>query len=148
MKIIRDTREKHGWDFPDYEVADAALKIGDYSIETLENFFVIERKGSISELAGNIVEDRFVRELQKMKDIQYKFLLFEFSMHDLLYYPQTADIPQKYKDKIKLDGNFILRRISEYQFDYDVNILFCDNRQNAQKVAISLFKRAYERAAT
>ena len=57
--VIRDTREKegHGWWYEEdaYCIGTEATKldVGDYSIKDKEHILCIERKESISELAGN-----------------------------------------------------------------------------------------------
>ena len=48
--IIRDTREKNGWNFDFYEsceaIIDQGLKTGDYTAQGLEEHLVIERKAT------------------------------------------------------------------------------------------------------
>ena len=63
--VIRDTREKegHGWWFDENAYCigteKTKLDIGDYSIKDKEHILCIERKESVSELAGNCGEKRF-----------------------------------------------------------------------------------------
>ena len=79
--IIVDTREQCPiiWKEND-NIAGTIVKkldVGDYSILGLETVISIERKGSCSEFAKNILESRFFRELQKLNDnYKYAFLLF------------------------------------------------------------------------
>ena len=58
MKVIRDTREKQGWDFIFYDnidIVDQKLDCGDYTTESLKDIVVIERKASATEIANNLV---------------------------------------------------------------------------------------------
>ena len=75
MKIIRDTREKIGWEFPfydDVEIESKKIDSGDYTTELLQNKIVIERKASTSEIANNLgrktAKARFYRECDRMED--------------------------------------------------------------------------------
>ena len=98
MVILHDTKEKNSQHIIDYfdkkgiKHNSKALKTGDYSfmIETCpelgfirDSYFtdtiVIERKNSIDELAGNIKEkdERFFKELNRMINIPYCYLLVE-----------------------------------------------------------------------
>ena len=89
--VIRDTREKNGWYFKETEYCQGMLEqkldTGDYSIVGLEDILCIERKGCVSELANNIVDKRFDRELERMEGFKYKFLILEFSLTDLMNFP-------------------------------------------------------------
>ena len=86
--VIKDTRERDGWYFKESNycqgMVDKKLDTGDYSVEGLEDVLCIERKGSVSELANNIVDKRFDRELERMRDFKYKFLILEFSINDIM----------------------------------------------------------------
>ena len=106
-KVIRDTREQNGWTFMSSKACEGtlsgALKTGDYSIEGYEELLTIERKGSIAELANNLVEDRFERELERMESFKYAFMILEFSMDDLIKYPKGSGIPSYKIKSVKLN---------------------------------------------
>ena len=84
--VIRDTREhkNKGWYFKESEfcqgMVEKKLDTGDYSIEGLEDVLCIERKASVSEIAANLVDKRFDRELDRMESFKYRFLILEFSL--------------------------------------------------------------------
>lgn len=93
--IVSDTREKKEcrWTFEEFDdkefcgVDIKKLDIGDYSIAGLEDVFVIERKKSVSEVINNIAakdQHRFKRELEKLKDLKYAYIICEFTINDLL----------------------------------------------------------------
>ena len=93
FKIIIDTREKQidhiikAFEKNDVKYERRALAIGDYIVESLEGYvpnIVIERKASIDELVGNLLDtatkdengnNRFIRELLRAKRANKKFIL-------------------------------------------------------------------------
>lgn len=98
LVILHDSREQSSSHILDYfdEQGIAhekkALKTGDYSFKitaceelgiTQDMYFTdelcIERKNSVSEIAGNFCEkdDRFLKELNRMINIQHCYLLIE-----------------------------------------------------------------------
>ena len=92
-KIIIDTREKNiehivkAFEKNNIKYERRALAIGDYIVEGLGGYVpnvVIERKASIDELAGNLLDtatkdengnNRFIRELIRAKKATKKFIL-------------------------------------------------------------------------
>jgi len=111
-KVIRDTREQNGWTFMAGKACEGTisgtLKTGDYSIEGYQDILTLERKGSIAELATNLVEDRFERELERMESFKYAFMILEFSMDDLIKYPKGSGIPSYQMKSVKLNPFFYL----------------------------------------
>lgn len=92
-KVIVDTREKNiehiikAFEKNNIKYERRALPIGDYIVESLEGYvpnIVIERKASIDELVGNLLDtstkdengnNRFIRELIRAKRANKKFIL-------------------------------------------------------------------------
>ena len=118
------------------------LDTGDYSLRGYEELLAIERKGKISEFARNIVENRFERELERLEDFDYPFMLLEFDMKDVLDYPRSSKLPNSKRRLTKVTGGFILKRIIEFQIRYKTKILLCG--EEGWKVALSIFKRVVE----
>ena len=90
MEIVIDTREQENQHILDYldchkiPSVTRKLNVGDYSAQldgnTIEDEIVIERKGSLTELAGNVSNDRqrFEAEFLRAKANNIKvFLLIE-----------------------------------------------------------------------
>ncbi len=83
LVIIADTKEKKPlWregGHRGFRVKYKSLKTGDYTIEGLETLVTIERKASVHEIYGNFTNDRdrFMREIERMKDIRYRFIMIE-----------------------------------------------------------------------
>jgi len=142
--IIIDTREQKAWEFPRHSTANIKLDTGDYSLAGFQDRLCIERKRSVSEIASNITEKRFVDELERMKEFKYKFMIFEFSLTDVLRYPEGSEIPRHKWKYIKISPNFILKKLSEYMINYNINIIFGDTPKNAEKIAMAIMRRVYE----
>ena len=149
--VIKDTRERDGWYFKESNycqgMVDKKLDTGDYSVEGLEDVLCIERKGSVSELANNIVDKRFDRELERMRDFKYKFLILEFGIKDIMSFPPGSDIPKPKWSKIRIKGNFILKKLAEYQTEYNIHVLPCGDKTSAWHMTSSIMKRVVEREA-
>lgn len=143
--IIIDTREQIPWEFGFHETAKRKLDTGDYSIEGFENILAIERKKSVSEIATNLSESRFKDVLQRLSQIKHPYMIFEFSLDDVYNFPVGSDIPKRMWDKLKISGNYIIKRLIEIQLEYNIQVVFCDDPSNAERFSVSLMKRIYER---
>ena len=94
--VIKDTREQDGYTFEAFTGRYTSCKgmivekldTGDYSLEGLEDRLCIERKGRISELAINLGKDkaRFMREIERMKEFEFRFLVLEFGYKNPLIF--------------------------------------------------------------
>lgn len=150
--IIRDTREQTPWEFHyEHTVAEeiGTLKTGDYAVKGMEDKLVIERKGCIEEFAGNLGRDyaRFARELARMSSYQHAFIICEFPLKDLIEYPYHRP-NEKLQKESRITGKYLLKVIMEIQLKYNVNIIFAGSKYFANKAALSLMKRTYERYRT
>lgn len=145
--IIRDTREQKGWDFikraPVKEVIDQALPTGDYSLQGCENKFVIERKRNMAELSANLVDDRFYRELERMRSFEMAYILCEFPLDDVMTFPKNSGVPYSKMRFCKLRPPFLLSRIQDIELEYGVKIHF--GGSSAKYYASGLFKKAAKR---
>lgn len=148
--IIRDTREKdgHGWNFRASKYCDGqelqALKTGDYSIAGFEDKFCIERKGSVAEVAKNISEDRFWREVERMEAMPYRFIIFEFPMSDIVNFPNVSAIPRNRRKYIKISGNYLLSKILDLQIKHNIVCIFLDDKYHSQRVALAIIKKVHQ----
>lgn len=143
--IIVDTREQIPWEFGYHDTAKRKLDTGDYSIQGYENILAIERKRSVSELSTNLSEKRFKDVLTRLSKIKHPYMVFEFSLDEVYQFPVGSDIPKRLWDKLKITGNYIIKRLIEIQLEYGIQIVFCDDPDNAEKFVVSLMKRIYER---
>tara|TARA_A100001201_G_scaffold6382_1_gene10537 strand:- start:2536 stop:3063 length:528 start_codon:yes stop_codon:yes gene_type:complete len=158
--VLQDTREQKGWYFGEYDkcagMEQETLKTGDYTIKGFEDMVCIERKFSVEEIANNLGKKKkaFDKEMQRMQEFAFKYIICEFSMSDLVDYPNSifsdymkqtrpAYVEAQIK-KRRITGKYLLRSLMEYQNWYGIHILFCDNKDNAFLVANSIFKRLNE----
>ncbi|NDG29765.1 hypothetical protein EB118_06685 [bacterium] len=148
--VIKDTREQNGYYFPtNFSCAgciDRKLDTGDYSIRGLEDKLCIERKGCIEELAINLGHKKhpFMREIERMKPFSHKFIILEFSLDDLLKFPEHTRIPVKQQESLKITGKYMLKCLIEFQLYENINVLFCNDKFNAFVVVCSIMKRVNE----
>lgn len=143
--IIVDTREQTPWEFGFHNTAKRKLDTGDYSMEGYESLFTIERKRSVSEIANNLSESRFKDVLERLGHIPHSFMIMEFSIDEVYQFPVGSDVPKKMWDKLRISGNYIIKCLLEAQLNYNIHVLFCDDAENAERVAVSLMKRIYEK---
>ncbi len=143
--IIVDTREQIPWEFGYHDTAKRKLDTGDYSIEGFENILAIERKKSVGELATNLSEKRFQDVLNRLSKIKHPYMVFEFSLDEVYQFPVGSEIPKKMWNKLRITGNYIVKRLVEIQLEYNIQIVFCDDADNAERFTVSLMKRIYER---
>lgn len=148
--ILRDTREKNGWDFESHNkvlaVAKWGLKTGDYTARGLEKDLVIERKASTGEIAMNLGKKRkaFEAEIERMSSFRWKYILCEFSIDDLMNFPENSGIPKKQLQYVRMNGKFMWKKLCEYQENHGVQVIFCDDRYSAQERALMIFDEVSE----
>lgn len=148
--VIRDTREhkNKGWYFKESDycqgMVEKKLDTGDYSIDGLEDVLCIERKASVSEIAANLVDKRFDRELDRMGSFKYKFLILEFSIEDIKIYPEGSEVPKSAWGSLRVKGNFIMKRLAEIQTKRDIHVIPCGDKYSAWHMAVSIMKRVNE----
>ncbi len=134
FRIIVDSREQTPYRYPRSYVR--GLPYGDYTVEYDERLYldkiVIERKSNVSELFAfsGSQRDRFVRELEKMKDVKYKYLVFEFEL---------LDIVNKQPPGL-LDPKIVYSTLCSFAIKYNIPFLFCGNRVNARAMTYKLFE--------
>lgn len=143
--IIVDTREQMPWEFGFHTTSRRKLDTGDYSIEGMEHLLCIERKRSVSEIANNITEKRFKDVLDRMNQIPHSFILLEFDLEDVYQFPIGSDIPKKLWDKMRITNKYILKYLTSIQLNYNIHIIYCGDSDNAEKMAVQLMKRVYEK---
>lgn len=152
--VVKDTREQEGYFFNEFNtckgMVERKLDTGDYSIDGLEDKICIERKGCIEELAVNLGQKKhaFLDEIERMKTFDHKFLILEFSLEDLLKFPDESRIPDKNKSSLKITGKYILKCLMEFQIYDGVQVVFCGNKHNAFLLVSSLLKRLNEKYTT
>lgn len=148
--IIRDTREKRrkGWKWGKGNgcagTVERTLQTGDYSVEGLEDFVVVERKGRTSEWAKNVTEQRFENELERLNLIPHSYILLEFTMEELARYPMGSGIPKYLLHKVRIGGKYILKRMEEMAAHYNISIVLCG--KDGKEFAFDILATAYRKA--
>lgn len=147
MKIIRDTRERHGWDFylHDVELISEKLDCGDYTTELLKDFVVIERKATATEIANNlgkkVAKARFYREFDRMKDFHKAYIVCEFPESDVYEFPRNSGMSEAKLARVRMNGNYLRKLISQIEMDYNnVEVVFCSNRDNAEEFTYDILQ--------
>lgn len=142
--IIVDTREKLPYEFENYNVEVKKLDTGDYTLKGYEHLLVIEKKRNVIELANSIAKQRFWREIDRMKNYKYKFLILDFPIDDIINYPDTAKLPFYIKRKIRIRGPFLLSRMSTIQLA-GIQIIYASHQYNSQMILEDLFKQVIKK---
>lgn len=143
--VVRDTREKvgQGWSYSSSTscagTIEKKLNTGDYSLVGYEDLLTIERKGSVTEFAQNIVQARFEKELERLTKFKYKYIILEFAIGKIMNYPQGSGLPPYLMKRARINGNFIMSKIIHYQVTYDIPIIIAD--QYGKEIASHIFKR-------
>lgn len=147
--VLRDTREQKGWHFNKSKFCEGTetttLKTGDYTLRGLEDIFVIERKGCVAEFWGNIWDDRWERELERLEEFKFPFVILEFPLSQIISFPYGSTIPRSKWGKFKNKGPVFLKKFLEFQMKYKTKFILAGNK--GQETALSLFKRAFEFAS-
>lgn len=132
MIILVDTREKKPLIPKGCIIKRRTLKSGDYSISGHTKKIIIERK-ALGDLYGTIAIRknliRFKKELERLKEVPYWFLLIEAS-------PNTITKGYKYSCA---NGFAILCLIFELVIKYNGKVLFAQNKEEAKLLMMSAF---------
>ncbi len=143
-KVLRDKQEKNNfWTFPPSDYCEGTevvhLKTGDYTVQGHESEIIIERKGRLSEFAGNVSEDRFWNELERMEAFPRAYLICEFEYKDILMWPFGCGLPPNVLKRIRVTKNFILKCITRIQMDYKTKVMLVGKQ--GQMLASLMFKK-------
>jgi len=139
--IVKDTREHdgHGFNFRASASCSGMIRekidAGDYGIKEYPDLIVIERKQSVTELCGNFGKNRkrFERELERMEDITFKYIVIED-------YWSSVKKP-KYT---KMRYAAILGSIVSIELKYGIHFIFAGNAKMAQDISRSLLIKAWK----
>lgn len=139
MKILRDSREKLGWDFifDEYlDITKASLKCGDYTSANLRDSFRVERKASTAELYNNlgtkVCRERFYREMEKLERFEHAYIVCEFSESNMYEFPKNSGIPQAMIPKLRMSNKYFIKLVKDLERNFDIQIVFCNNRDEAE----------------
>jgi len=145
--VIIDTKEQKPLEFKNAEatvlegIERKKLDTGDYSIKGLEDIVCIERKATVAEIAKNVTQDRFDRELKRMLEYKYRFLICEFSWSDVARYPNNLNLSAEAKKARRVKGPFVRSKICDYALDYNIQVLCCSSRNLTDITVWELLKK-------
>lgn len=144
MIIIQDSQEKIPFDFSFYNVEVEVKKIptADYTVQGFEDIVLVERKASVDEIAANFTfkKDAWWREMKRMSEAKFKYVICEFPFQDVLDYPKSS----KASHKIKMNGIVISQSINKCIANYGVEFIFCDTKQQAENKTYEILKDVYD----
>lgn len=149
MQIIRDTREKNGWDFSFFEEAtieSRKLDCGDYTTELLEHFVVVERKATATEIANNLgkktAKERFYREFDRMQDLRRAYIVCEFPESSVYEFPRNSGMSQAKLARVRMNGGYLRKLIGQIEQDYsNIEVVFCNDRNEAETFTYDILKQ-------
>lgn len=165
LKMIVDSRERSWdhirniWDIKkiDYYIKDKGLKTGDYSIAvqtpkgeviSFEDKVVIERKACLTELCGNLTDNRdsagknrFIRELERAKKNNIKLILL---IEDSQGYDKALRGFFREDKPSKMNSNGFIGMLMAYKARYDFEIVWLDKELSASYMYKLLYYWARE----
>ena len=141
MKIIIDTREQKGYDFTSITPIPPltiirTLKTGDYSLDGFEDQITVERK-SLADAFNSIGKgrERFVRELERMAELNYSAVVIEAEWNDIVRHPPTRS---------KLNPKSVYSSIIAWQQRYGIHFWCCPGRAFAEKTTYRILERYWK----
>ena len=101
---------------------------------------IIERKNSIEELIGNFGTgwERFQKELDKLALYKRSFIVVEDDLRDS-FARYSLRNPKK-GQYFTVSPDFIMKRVCEIDYKWNVKTLFLSNRYFAKKYVCNMFK--------
>lgn len=147
MKIIIDTKEKKNIflfkSYADVETSFKGLPTGDYLVEGFAQKVVIDRKASSGELYLNLGSqfDRFKRELDRMREIEFAYFLCCFPYSYLDTFPENSGIPKSKWKRLVMGGSFLRKKIKDIEEEYpNIKFIFCKDTIEGESIAYQILK--------
>lgn len=132
LVIIEDTREATPLDFSGFrgvETIRQGLKTADYSIQGYENAICFERK-AVGDAVSTLVSghQRFLREMERMRDFEERYILIEHSPSILFGYCMKHGWQSKF--------DLVIQSLLAYACRYNVRIRFCKDREDMARYIV------------
>lgn len=124
--IIEDSREQTPLDFSGFRGVESVrqgLKTGDYSVQGFEDKLCFERK-AIGDAVSTLISGhtRFLKEMERMKGFDEKYILIEHSPSILYNYCARHGWQNKF--------DIVIQSLLAYANHYKCRIRFCKDRQD------------------
>ena len=142
MIILHDTREQTPYTFDRYSdvtVQPASLTTADYTLAGLQDRIGLERK-SLSDLTGTLTSgrDRFQRECERGKGLDYFGLIIEASMEDV----------RNHNYRSQMTPQSLLQTLAAYSIRYNLHVHWCGCRAGGEYMTHSLLSKYLREATT
>ena len=141
--LICDTREQSPLDFRPFSdrfqhIVRGTLKCGDYSILGHEHLITFERK-SLEDLVGTVIRsrERFIKELDKMKQMSYAAIVVEAAMSDVL----------EHRYRSQASPNSVIGLLQAFQVAYGVDLVWAGSRRNSAEIIMDRIEMYLESVA-
>ena len=89
-------------------------------------------------------KERFENELERMRAFKHKYIVCEFNEEELRKFPHNAKIPNRIKKYIRMNGKYMRKKLYEYEEEYDVPVIFCEDKSEAESKVIEIFQQFVE----
>ena len=78
--------------------------------------------------------------------IQYKYsyLICEFSMDNVIEFPENSRIPEKYWKNLRMNGKIIWSKLEKLEEKHGFQIIFAGCRQSAEDTAMGIFQEVHD----
>ena len=137
MRIIQDSREQAPYSFTAPRYADATVEVatlttGDYSLHGLTDRIALERK-SLADLTGTLTtgRDRFQRECERGRGLEYFGLIIEASMEDV----------RQHNYRSQMTPQSLLQTLATYSVRYGLHVHWCGGREGGEYMTYSLLQK-------
>jgi hypothetical protein len=95
-----------------------------------------------------MTEKRFKDVIERMSQYKHAYILIECNYDQMINYPIGSDVPKKLWGKIKISPSFIMKFITELSVYHNIHVIFCGSARGAEKTALSIMKRVYDKYVT
>lgn len=131
--VVVDTREQLPLALPNSR--RGTLRVGDYSLEGMEEVVAVERK-SLADLFGCIgrERERFERELEKLAKLPYPALVIEANMADILAGAPFSEV----------HPHAAIGSVIAWATRYRIPCWLCGTRRNAAATVLKILYKAAE----
>lgn len=146
LTIIQDTREQIPLNFSFYintNIIVRKVELGDYSLEGYEDKVFVERKRTTGELSVNLGVDskRFYKELESASSLKFKYIVCEFTINDILSFPNNSGIPTKFHKDLVFSGKALYKLVKDIESKYGITFIFCENAEQAAEEVVKILKK-------
>jgi len=144
MLIRIDTREQQPLDFDRCAVVRDTIPTFDYAIEGDQPHFAVERKSLPDLIQSLAIQKNYCRELKKIRraralqNMPRIFYVVEANREDIEHFNYSIFTAGR------VGPDFIFHQLSEFEYFYDVHVIFSGDALGAARDIYRLLKRRSE----